>query len=205
MTAVRSFARRGAQPDASLLARFIPEPNVRERFETTILAPAEVVMDVAGNFDMQSLLPVKAIFRLREKLTGAAPVARQPQGILAETRALGWGVLDEQPGRYVICGARCQPWLPDVTFTPIAADRFVAYADSDQVKIAWTLEAQPLDQNTTRFAQETRAVATDAQALRKFRRYWRWARFGIIAIRLLMLPAVRRAAERRWRAQRGFG
>jgi hypothetical protein len=42
-------------------------------------------------------------------------------------------------------------------------------------------------------------VATDAQALRKFRRYWRWARFGIIAIRVLMLPAVRRAAERRWR------
>jgi hypothetical protein len=173
MTAVRSFARRGAQPDASLLARFIPEPNVRERFETTIRAPAEVVMDVAGNFDMQSLLPVKAIFRLREKLTGAAPVARQPQGILAETRALGWGVLDEQPGRYVICGARCQPWLPDVTFTPIAADRFVAYADSDQVKIAWTLEAQPLDQNNRDSrADAAGGAARGGAAMARAARFW---------------------------------
>jgi hypothetical protein len=33
-------------------------------------------------------------------------------------------------------------------------------------------------------------------------RYWRWARFGIIAIRLLLLPAIRREAERRWAATR---
>ena len=52
--------------------------------------------------------------------------------------------------------------------------------------------------DVTRFAQETRAVATDEQARRMFRRYWRWARFGIVAIRRLILPAVRRAAERRW-------
>ena len=33
-------------------------------------------------------------------------------------------------------------------------------------------------------------------------RYWRWARFGIIAIRLLLLPAIRRAAEREWAARK---
>jgi hypothetical protein len=36
-------------------------------------------------------------------------------------------------------------------------------------------------------------------------RYWRWARFGIIAIRLFMLPAVRREAERRWVVERAQG
>jgi hypothetical protein len=41
-------------------------------------------------------------------------------------------------------------------------------------------------------------VATDEPARTAFRRYWRWARFGIIAIRLLLLPAVRRAAEQQW-------
>ena len=39
-------------------------------------------------------------------------------------------------------------------------------------------------------------MATDAGASDKFRRYWRFARFGIIAIRLLILPAIRRDAER---------
>ncbi|GMV58119.1 MAG: hypothetical protein AMXMBFR72_12300 [Betaproteobacteria bacterium] len=189
------------------LDRFIPQPDVRERFEIVIAAPADLVMQTAVEFDMQSLPLVKAIFRLRERFMRATPAApRKPQGIVAETRALGWGLLLETPGRLIACGATCQPWLADVKFTPIAPEQFAAYAEPDQVKIAWTLEAEPLGPATTRFAQETRAIATDASARAKFRRYWRWARFGIVAIRLLLLPAVRRTAQRRWAAmQRAAG
>jgi len=186
------------------LERFIPHPDVRERFETTIRAPAGMVMDVAGEFDMQSLPAVKLIFRLRERLTRATRVVpRKPQGILEETRALGWGLLAEQPGRFIVCGATCQPWLADVVFSAVAPDQFLAYAQPGQVKIAWMLEAAEIGPGLTRFGQETRAVATDLQSRIRFHRYWRWARFGIIAIRLLMLPAIRRAAERRWAIERG--
>ena len=160
-------------------------------------------MDVAANLDMQSLPLVRAIFRLREKLMRGTPSPpRKPQGILAETRGIGWGLLVEQPDRLIVCGAACRPWLANAGFTPIPAERFAAYVEPDQVKIAWTLEADPLGPATTRFAHETRAVATDAQARARFRRYWRWARFGIVAIRLLLLPAIRRAAERRWAVER---
>ena len=38
-------------------------------------------------------------------------------------------------------------------------------------------------------------VATDPDARQRFLRYWRWARFGIVLIRWLMLPAIRRQAE----------
>jgi hypothetical protein len=186
------------------LERFIPHPDVRERFETTIRAPASLVMDVAGKFDMQSLPAVKLIFRLRERLTRATrPGPRTPQGILEETRALGWGLLAEQPGRFVVCGATCQPWLANVVFSAVAPDQFLAYAQPDHVKIAWTLEAAEIGPDLTRFGQETRVVATDLQARIRFRRYWRWARVGIIAIRLLMLPAIRKEAERRWSIERG--
>jgi hypothetical protein len=152
---------------------------------------------------MQSLPIVKAIFWLREKaMRGGSHAPRKPQGILEETKALGWGLLAEQPGRHVICGARCQPWQADVTFTALPPGDFEAYAEPGQVKIAWTLEADELGPALTRFAQETRAVATDEHARTRFRRYWHWARFGIISIRLLMMPAVRRAAERRWAVER---
>jgi hypothetical protein len=185
----------------SSLDLFIPRPDVRERFHTTINAPAPLVMDVATNFDMQSLPLVHAIFWLREKLMRATPsMPRKVRGLLAETQGMGWGLLVEQPGRLIVCGAACQPWMASPGFTPIPAERFAAYAGPNQVKIAWTLEADPLGPATTRFTHETRAVATDAQARLRFRRYWRWARFGIVAIRLLLLPAVRRAAERRWSA-----
>ena len=71
------------------------------------------------------------------------------------------------------------------------------------MKIAWTLETEEIGPAITRFAQLTRAVSTDQQARVKFRRYWRWARFGIITIRLLMMPAVRRASERRYLVENG--
>lgn len=183
----------------ALLDRYIPVPDVRERLEITVHAPAALVMQVAAGFDMQSLPAVKVIFRLREALLGTRPhEARPPQGIIEETRRLGWGVLAEEPGRYLVCGARCQPWLAEVRFTAIEPERFAAWSEPDHVKIAWTLEAEEFASNVTRFAQETRAVATDEQARTKFRRYWRWARFGIVGVRLLLLPAVRREAERRF-------
>lgn len=185
------------------LDRLIPLPDIRERFHTTVRAPRNLVMEVATGFDMQSIPVVHAIFRLRERFMGAGPVApRQPQGILAETRGMGWGLLQEEPGSLIVCGASCQPWEANVRFTPIPPGEFLAYAPPDRVKIGWTLEMEALGPELTRFWHETRVVATDAEARRKFRGYWRWARFGIILIRLLLLPAVRREAERRWRLER---
>jgi len=190
----------------ALLDRFIAGPDVRERFEITVRAPAAVVMEVAKGFDMQSVPVVRAIFRLREIVLGSTAQAVRPRrGILDETTALGWGVLSEQPGRFVVAGARCRPWLADVKFSAIDPGEFASYAEPGQVKIAWTLEAEDISPGVARFAQETRAVATDAEARARFLRYWRWARFGIVAIRLFMLPAVRRGAERRWAGGAGDG
>lgn len=185
------------------LAPFIPDPDVKERFEATVRAPAHLVMEVAADFDMQSSTLVRIIFWLREKFMRASPAGpRKSQGILEETKSLGWGLLADEAGRYVVCGAVCQPWLPNVTFSALAPHQFAIYAEPDRVKIAWSLETEAIGPAITRFSQETRAVATDEQARRKFRRYWRWARFGIISIRLLMIPAIRREAERRWAAGR---
>lgn len=180
----------------------MPSPDVRERFHTTIRAPRDLVMEVATRFDMQSIPIVRAIFRMREIVMRAGPAApRVPQGILAETLGLGWGLLLEQPGELIICGAACQPWEANAGFTPIPPEQFAAYAVPNRVKIAWTLETELVGPEVTRFSHETRVVSTDAEARGRFRRYWRWARFGIILIRVLLLPAVRREAERQWRGR----
>jgi hypothetical protein len=189
--------------EPSPLDPFIPAPDIDERFGIRIKAPAPLVLEVAAGIDLQSLPLVRLIFRLREQLMGATPPPRTAQGLLQELLGLGWGLLIDRPGRLIAGGAVCQPWVADVVFRPIPPDRFAGYAEPDQVKIAWTFEAEPLGSEVTRFKTETRAVATDPAARARFRRYWRWARFGIVAIRLLLLPAVRREAERRWRARAG--
>jgi hypothetical protein len=182
------------------LDEFIPHPDVRERFTIVIRAPAALVMAVARDFDMQAVPLVRRIFRLREWIMGSPAAVRRPQGLVAETTALGWGLLRDEPHRLIVAGAICQPWLADVRFESIPRAEFAARAEPDRVKIVWSLEAEPIDETTTRLATETRVVATDEAARVKFRRYWRWARFGIVSIRWLLLPAVRREAEARWRA-----
>jgi hypothetical protein len=172
---------------------------VRERHEITIHAPTGLVLEVARGFDMQSIPIVRAIFWLRAKVLGASTApARRSSEFITEMLSMGWVRLAEEPGRFVVAGAACQPWKGDVVFSPLSPEQFANFSEPDQVKIAWALEAEAQGPALTRFATETRAVATDAQARKKFLRYWRSFKIGIVTIRLLLLPAIRREAERRW-------
>jgi hypothetical protein len=65
------------------------------------------------------------------------------------------------------------------------------------VKIVWTLRADPEGDAFSTFITETRAVATDLEARRRFRRYWSFVSPGIRLIRCLSLTPIKREAERR--------
>jgi len=178
----------------------MPAYDARERFQVHVQAPATLVFDTSARFDLQSIRLVRIIFWLRGRLLGAAASSTwQSGGFFADARRLGWGTLCEEPGRLFVAGGRCQPWLPDVTFIPLSATDFLPYAEPGQVKIAWTLEVEPLDEASCRLTTETRAVATDPAARRRLLHYWQWARVGIHTIRWLVLPAIRREAETRYR------
>ncbi len=186
----------------ALLDRFVPQPDVRGRHETTIHAPASLVMDVARNFDIESIFVVRTLFQVRGALLGAAaPAAHPHQGLVEQMSAIGWQCLEQDRDRYFVAGAVCRPWQADPAFSPLDAGCFASFAEPNLVKIAWTIEATPLAPALTRFATETRAVATDERARIKFRRYWRRFGAGIVLIRLVLLPALRKQAERLWRAE----
>lgn len=183
-------------PDA--IARFIQTPMVKKRHATLVRAPADLVFEVAETFELESIWLVRALFRARAKLLRARALPpRRMKGLVEEMTSIGWGVLAREPGRLLVAGAATRPWEADVTFTPIPPDDFASFAAPDQVKIVWTLEAEPLGPALTRFATETRVEPTDEGARRKFRRYWRTFGAGIVLIRWVLLPAVRREAERR--------
>jgi hypothetical protein len=184
--------------------RFMPDADVRKRHDVVVHAPAALVLETARTFDMLSMPPVRAIFWLRARILGAKVSVRSwARGLIEEARGMGWEVLAEEDGRFIVMGAVCEPWVADVVFTPIPPAEFAAASPPDRVKIVWTLEVVALSETVTRLATETRAKATDAQARARFRRYWRRFGAGIVMTRWLLLPAVRRRAERRWRAVRG--
>lgn len=183
----------------SPLDPFIPNWDARERYAVTVKAPASVVYRVAMEFDARSLLPVQMLFTLRTRMMGGTKPEPRGQSLIAETRSLGWGVLDERPGTLYLSGAACRPWIGDVTFTTVAPERFRDFAEPDQVKIAWSIETTDRDHERSELVSETRVVATDGEARRKFLEYWGWARHGIHSIRWFLLPGIRRRAEKLYR------
>lgn len=181
-----------------LIDRFMPVADVRKVHEIRIAATPQRVLEVAESFDLESLTLVRVLFRVRTWLLGARSAApRSRRGLLEEMTAIGWETLAVEPGRQRVVGAVTRPWEAEVRFVPVPPERFLAFAEPGQVKIVWTLEAEPdpLRPGGSLFRTETRVQATDEAARRRFRRYWRMFSPGILLIRRVLLPAVRRECE----------
>jgi hypothetical protein len=195
------YGRPRLEPGADpLLDRFMPACDVRERHSVQVDAPLAATYAAALALDLERSPLVRAIFRGRELLMGGEPAkATQARALLSRTLALGWGVLAEDPGREIVVGAVTRPWEPDPRFRSVPPDEFAAFAEPHYVKIAWTLAAHPLGPTTSLAVTETRAVATDEYARRRFRLYWTFLSPGIRLIRREGLRLVKRDAEGRCR------
>ena len=194
------------RPRDQLLDRFLPDPEVDEYHHFTVNAPAPITFAAAKDMDLQAPPVAKAIFWLRAipTLLRGEPFRPQgPRGIVQETLALGFGVLAEVPVREIVVGAYTQPWHQHVTFHSLPPEQFAAFHQLGYVKIAWTLAAEPLGPNRSRFVTRTRVTTTDPESRRRFRRYWAPMSAGIILIRYASLPMVKREAERRTRRAGG--
>jgi len=180
-----------------LLDRFIPRYDVVERHAIKVNAPPAVTLAAAAEQDLTGSPVVRALFKTRSLVMGATGAERElPTGLLAQVKALGWGVLAETDHE-IVMGAVTQPWRADVEFQALPPDSFAAFAEPGFIKIAWTLRADPVAAGGSTFRTETRAVATDADSRRRFRRYWSLAEPGIALIRWLSLAPLKCDAERR--------
>ena len=189
----------GRHPRDELLDRFLPNPEVDEYHQLEVRAPAAITLAAAKEFDLQTSPVVKGIFWLRAIPTMLRGEPFRPQGsrgLVEDTLAQGWGVLAEEPDREIVIGAYTQPWHEQVTFHPLPPNQFARFNEPGYVKIAWTLLAEPLGPNASLLVTRTRAVATDPQSRKRFRRYWAPMSAGIILIRFAGLPLMRREAER---------
>jgi hypothetical protein len=203
-----SWLRYGhpAEPAADefdpLLDVFMPKYDVAERHHVGVAAPAGVTFEALMDMDLEDSILIRAIFKGRQMLLGADGDAEsRTRGLVAVTKELGWVVLADMPGHEIVMGAVTRPWEPNVVFRGIPPEHFAAFDEPDYVKIVWTLRADAISPYSSVARSETRAVATDASARRKFR--WYWSRFsaGIVLIREMSMRLVKREAERRAMAE----
>jgi len=140
---------------------------------------------------------VHAIFRGRDLMLRATPPARERNlALVDEMLSIGWGVLEEIPGRQIVLGAVTQPCQANGVFRALPPASYAAFDSAGYVKLVVTLAVDSLGPRESVFRTETRALATDAASRAKFRRYWSVFSPGILLIRSEALKLVRREAER---------
>lgn len=181
----------------ALLDNFMPTWDVREHHQIRVAAPAAVTAAAARTMALMDLPVVRALVKGRELLLGAQPVERTlPHALVAQMQSIGWSVLADVPDREIVMGAVTRPWDANVVFRAVPSNDFGTFQEPNYVKIAWTLRADATDGGHSMFTTETRAIATDAVARRRFRRYWAFLSPGIILIRLAAVTALRSEVER---------
>lgn len=196
------YTARAPRTPEDLLDRFMPVFEVSERHAIDVAAPAAMTFAAARAMDVNRAPLARAIFALRAlpaRLRGRH-VEWQARSLVHETLAIGWRMLAHVPDRTLVMGAYTQPWTMDVEFHGLPAERFAAFEEPGYAKIVWTLEAEPLGPDRSRFVTRTRVQTTDPVSRRRFRRYWALLSPGILLIRRASLGLVKREAERRFAA-----
>jgi hypothetical protein len=194
---------RARTPDEQdpLLDRFMPLYDIVERHHIRVAAPADVTLAAARDLNVADSWLSRALFKGREILLSGAPAAATPlpPGLLPAALTIGWGILADQVDHEIVLGAVTKPWEAHPVFQDLLPRDFAAFAEPGYVKIAWTLRADPIGDAASIFRTETRAIATDAEARAKFRRYWALVSPGVALIRRAMLGPIKAEAER-WTA-----
>jgi hypothetical protein len=113
--------------------------------------------------------------------------------LLQEMLKIGFVQLGERPREEVVVGAIGRFWSPTGN-RPVPTPDFSTFDEPGYAKAAMNFRVAP-DGDGSRITTETRIVGTDAEATRKFRRYWLVIRLGSGAIRRSWLKAIRRRLE----------
>jgi len=172
-----------------LLDEVMPDYDVHEVHSLWVAAAPDTAFAAVKAVSAREVRLFGPLMGLRT--FGRSGRAFDPQApLLAEMLKIGFVELGERPGEEVAVGAIGRFWSPFGN-KPRAVEDFAAFAEPGYAKAALNFVVRP-DGAGSRITTETRIAGTDAEASRRFRRYWLLIRLGSGAIRRSWLKAIRR-------------
>jgi len=192
------------QPDQSLIGAWMPAWDVATRHEIRIKAGPEAVWYALFHTDLGSLPVVRVLVTLRsipalladprascDRLRGL----RSSSASLRTLRRDDFAVLEEREPREIVLGITGKFWDPHGGLLRTERDTFRAALPPGMAQGTWGFRLEEVP-GGTRLVTETRVRCADAAARWSFRWYWMLIRPFSGWIRISMLRAIRRAAER---------
>lgn len=194
-----------------LIDQFLPRFDAVESHMTIVRAPVDRVWAAIRTADFGSNGIVRTLFALR----GAPEFLVAPREAFARARtpvhapltldaalSHGFVVLGELPGRELLLGTAGRFWGARGALCRVDPDNFAAFDEPGAAQAAWNFAVRPLVGDTTVLTTETRVRCVDARGRWKFRLYWLVVRPFSGLVRLVMLRAIKQAAEKSGAASR---
>jgi hypothetical protein len=178
------------------LDRFLPHYDFRERHSIAIDASPDTVLEEARRMtsrDVPVMVALMAIRRLPDLLLARRAPRLDGRPVLDQFERAGFVRLAATEDELVF-GVVGRFWRPSGDIRPIEGGSFPGFAEPGWAKAAVNFRAVPEGDRTV-LSTETRILATDAAARRRFRCYWRLIYPGSALIRVAWLRAIRRRAE----------
>ncbi len=202
--ATRSDA--GSEPGAEQmrLDDFLPRYDHREIHAIRVHAPPERIFRAIREVTIGDLGPANVLTWLRslphrfsEEYLSIRYTSRPDQPLLNLDSDEGFTLLAEEPNREIVLGFVGQFWkLSGTNVLHISGrDDYLELDRPGFAKAAWNLYVENEGGGWCRLSTETRILGTDAEARRKFTRYWTVIYPGSAFIRRVFLKAVKRRAE----------
>jgi hypothetical protein len=179
------------------LDNLLPHYDFRERHSIVVDArPATVLREVLRMTprEVPVMVALMAIRLVPELLRGRRAVGPGDRPIIGQMERRGFVRLASTDHELVL-GVVGRFWRPSGEVRRISPEDFARFADPGCVRAVVNFLAVPEGDHTL-LSTETRILAVDAAARRRFRCYWRLIYPGSAAIRIAWLRAIRRRAER---------
>jgi hypothetical protein len=175
-----------------MLDDFLPDCDVHEVHSVTIAAEPESVLLAIRELTPREVPLFAVLMALR-----AGPRARRLSArrrVLDQFQRVGFVPLRDCP-HGIAFGGVGRFWRLSGSLRRTESGEFRDFAEPGYAKAAFDFRVEPR-RGGTLLTTETRVLATDETARRRFGRYWRLIRLGSAVIRKDWLRAIRRRAER---------
>jgi hypothetical protein len=178
------------------LDNYLPHYDFHERHSISVDAAPATVLEEARRMtsrDVPLMVALMAVRRLPELVIGRRTLRLDSRPVLEQLERAGFvrlAATDEE----LVFGVVGRFWLPSSGVRRVSAESFAGFAEPGCAKAAVNFRAVR-EGDHTRLSTETRILATDAAARRRFRCYWRLIYPGSAAIRIVWLRAIRQRAE----------
>ena len=183
-----------------LLEAFAPNPDASEIHHIEIAASPEAVYRALWTADLGRSLIVKALLALRSlpELIRTGGKGSSAQELTLQTLIdRGFGRLAEEPDHEIVLGVSGRFWRPTGNLEPFTREAFSRPVLPGMAQAVWNFRVLPTGDRRTTLSTETRVTCGDAASRLKLRLYWFVIRPFSGLIRVMMLRAVRHAAELR--------